>query len=252
MPTRDRQRRVMLGSIGISVVLHVALLSLMFYAIRAVITPQGAREQISETTTISVQRRVPTPPVRPRTPRRHVRPAPAAARPAPRHELARQVTFAPPQPPQRQRATIVSVLARDRAQFANEVAQLNKGDDPRAIPTIDPASAQSASKSYAFDAHSTQGDQHGNGIISPVRSWQDRGQDCYYARYTYTYPSGAMEDGNIVWPVCFDPASDPFHEPPHPMPFPLPVAGYELPKGTQLPPLEKSVYDRWAAGNPSP
>jgi hypothetical protein len=29
------------------------------------------------------------------------------------------------------------------------------------------------------------------------------------------------------------------------MPFPLPLAGYRLPPGTDLPPIEKDVYARW-------
>jgi hypothetical protein len=116
----------------------------------------------------------------------------------------------------------------------------------------DPASAESSSKSYSFDAsHSNRGDAHGNGIITPMRSWQERGLDCCYARYEYTYAGGASEEGTIPWPVCFDPVSDPFHEPPHPMPFPLPQAGYSLPPGSELPPLEKQVYDEWAASNTS-
>lgn len=245
--TRDRHRRVMFWSAITSAVLHVVILTLLFYAFARTIVPKGAHEQTSETTTISIQKRVAPPPEPKR--RVHVRPVPASARPPARHELAKETLNAPAQPPARPHNAAVSSLTRDQAAFANEVAQLNKGNDPHAIPTIDPASAESATKSYAFDPHSTSGDAHGNGIISPVKSWQDGGRDCYYARYEYTYPSGAMEDGNIPWPVCFDPASDPFHLPPHPMPFPLPIAGYTLPPGTQMPPLEKSVYDEWAAGN---
>ena len=245
---RDRRRKAMLWSAIASAALHVVILSLLFYAFERVIVPRGAREQVTETATISV-----TQPARPKSqPKRHVhrRPTPASARPPARHELARESIQAPAQPPQVPHSTAVSSITRDRATFAREVAQLNKGNDPHAIPTIDPASAESPSKSYAFDPHSTtSGDSHGNGIITPVRSWQDRGRDCYYARYEYTYPSGAMEDGNIPWPVCFNPATDPFHLPPHPMPFPLPEPGYALPPGTPLPPLEKSVYDEWAANH---
>lgn len=239
----------MLWSAIASAALHVVILALLFYAYTRTIVPKGAREQISETTTITVTRHVrPRPQPRVAT---HRRPAPASARPPARHELAKETVNAPPQPPQRPHNAAVSSITRDRAAFANEVAQLNKGNDPHAIPTIDPASAESSSKSYSFDPHSTSGDEHGNGIITPVTSWHDGGRDCYYARYEYTYPSGAMEDGNIPWPVCFDPASDPFHLPPHPMPFPLPLPGYTLPPGTELPPLEKSVYEQWAAGNTS-
>ena len=245
--TPGRQRRIMAASAGLSAALHVIVLSLLFFAFRAVITPQGA-EQIGETTTISVEAR----PVATAAPKRHRRPAPpvsARSAPQPRHEIAKQVASAAAQPLPRPRARAVTNVDRDRALFAGEVSRLNRENATRAIPTIDPASAQPSSKSFAFDAASRSGDEHGNGIITPVTSWQDAGRDCYYARYSYTYPSGAMEDGTIVWPICFDPASDPFHRPPHPMPFPLPLAGYRLPPGTQLPPLEKSVYDDWASAN---
>ena len=228
----------------ISAALHLILLTLIFYAFRAILRPQGAREQVSETTTISIQQRAQPQPKRASHAR--AREARLPERSPTRHELAHQAPAAKAQPPPRKHDTVESAIARDRTSFADEVAQLNKGNDPHAIPTIDPATAASSSKSYAFDAHSTDGD-NGNGIISPVKSWQEGGRDCYYARYSFTYPSGAMEDGNIVWPICFDPKSDPFHEPPHPMPFPPPLAGYVLPPGTQLPPLEKSVYEEWAA-----
>ena len=247
--SRDRRRGVMLASALVSAALHVAVLALLFFAFRAILTAPGSRETVSETTAISIERAAPPR----REPKRTVHPhrrqiVAAVQRPAP-HELAREAPEAPPQPPKRRATPETSALSHDRQAFADEVAQLNKGNDPRAIPTIDPSSAQPASKSYAFDAHSTQGEDHGNGIIYPLKSWQDGGKDCYYARYTYTYPSGAMEDGNIAWPVCYDPAHDPFHLPPHPMPFPLPIAGFVLPPGTELPPLEKLVYDEWAASN---
>lgn len=254
METRRRRRRIMAISVALSAALHVLVLSLLFFAFRAVITPQGA-ERIGETTTITVERRAPaTPAPKPRHPRPTPRVRPATQPPAfpaarPVHEIAKQVAAAAAQPLPRRRAATVTTVDRDRALFAGEVAKLNRDNAAHAIPTIDPAAAQPSSKSYAFDAASRSGNEHGNGIITPVTSWQDAGRDCYYARYSYTYPSGAMESGNIVWPVCFDPATDPFHRPPHPMPFPLPLAGFRLTPGTQLPPLEKAVYDEWAAGD---
>ena len=242
----------MVWSAIVSAALHLAVLSFLFYALaRVVMTPRGAGEQVSEKTTISIDA-----PIKPKTaPKHHQRRKPVTLPPPPipmRHELARESVDATPQPPERPHTIVVSRIQRDQASFAKEVAQLNARNDPHAIPTIDPASAESASKSYAFDAgRSSDGQAHGNGIITPVRSWQERGMDCYYARYEYTYPSGASEEGSIPWPVCYDPASDPFHEPPHPMPFPLPVAGYTLPPGTEMPPLEKRVYEDWAASNVS-
>jgi hypothetical protein len=172
------------------------------------------------------------------------------------HELARENPLSTQSQPPPQRVTsklgtvAISRLARDRNSYAAEVAQLNKGDDPHAIPTIDPAARGSSTKDYAMQFGAAQGSDHGNGIITPVQSWKEHGEDCYFARYEYTYPTGAMESGNIVWPICYDPGADPFHQPPHPMPFPLPMLGYELPAGTELPPLEKDVYQQYQAQAP--
>jgi hypothetical protein len=141
-----------------------------------------------------------------------------------------------------------SKIERDQAGFAKEVAQLNKENDPHAIPTIDPGSQESASKDYAFAVPSSlRGSEHGNGIITPTRHWRDNGRDCYYGRYEFTYPDGSEEDGEIVWPFCYDPGADPFTQPPHQIPFPFPLAGFKLPPDTQLPPIEKSVYQQWVA-----
>jgi hypothetical protein len=90
-----------------------------------------------------------------------------------------------------------------------------------------------------------RGDPHGNGIITPTRHWRDNGLDCYYARYEFTNPDGSEEDGDIVWPFCYDPGADPFTQPPHRIPFPFPRAGFKLPPDALLPPQEKSVYEEW-------
>ena len=250
--TRGRRRKAMVWSAIVSAAFHVLVLALLFYAFaRIVMTPEGAGEQVSEHTTISVEAPIKPKPV----PKRHQLRKPVILPPPPapaRHELAKENVAASPQPPERPHPVAVTAIQRDRTAFAKEVAQLNQRNDPHAIPTIDPASAQSASKSYSFDAaRSNDGESHGNGLIIPVRSWHERGLDCYYARYEYTYPSGASEEGSIPWPVCYEPYADPFHQPPHPMPFPLPESGYALPPGTYMPPLEKQVYDEWAASNPS-
>ncbi|MBV8371984.1 MAG: hypothetical protein JOY69_01885 [Candidatus Eremiobacteraeota bacterium] len=241
----------MVWSAIVSAALHLAIVSLFLYALaRLVITPKGNGEQVSETTTISIEvRPSPKPAPKQRIRRAHVQAQAASSAPT-RHEIAKEVAAAPVQPRRIPHIPAVSSIERDRTSFANEVARLNARSDPHAIPTIDPAQAQSSSKTYAFDAaRSSEGGAHGNGIITPIQSWQDHGLDCYYARYEYTYASGASEEGRIAWPVCFEPASDPFHEPPHPMPFPLPQPGYALPPGTEMPPLEKQVYDEWISSH---
>jgi hypothetical protein len=248
-----RRRRALFWSAIASALLHLVILTALFYAVAHVFVPRGAREVVSQTTIVTIKRPAPTPAPTPAPMRvvRHVRQRESAPAATPFHELAKQTVKAPAQaPPPPHRPTLRSRIARDAAGFANEVAQLNKQDDPHAIPTIDPSSRGSTMKSYQFDVASlSQGDEHGNGIITPTQSWRAGGLDCYYGRYEFTYPDGAMESGAIVWPFCYDPGSDPFKEPPHPMPFPLPMSGYKLPPDTQLPPIEKTVYEEWAANS---
>ena len=241
----DRRRRALASSTVASLIVHALVLSVLFSILARTIVPQGSRETISQITVASIERAEPKKPTVSRPKHRlAVKPPPAPTL----HELSKPVPHAAPEPPRRQ-ATLESRLERDQAQFAREVAALNKSNDPHAIPTIDPASQGSTMKSYAFQVPaSLRGDEHGNGIITPTTSWHDHGLNCYYGRYEYTYPDGAEESGSIAWPFCYQPGADPFKEPPHPMPFPPPLVGYVLPSGTYLPPIEKDFYEHWVAG----
>jgi hypothetical protein len=232
-----------------SLVAHAVLLTLLFWAVAHTFIPRGAKETVTATTTISIQRpRLSTPaPAAPRHPARVVVQHEAAPARVPPRELAKIVHVSAPLLP-RHPSAIASRIERDQAGFAKEVAELNRANDPHAIPTIDPGSQESASKDYAFAVPSSlRGSEHGNGIITPTRHWRDNGHNCYYGRYEFTYPDGSEEYGEIVWPFCYDPGSDPFTQPPHEIPFPYPLAGFKLPADTQLPPIEKSVYQEWVA-----
>ncbi len=245
--TLDRRRRALFWSTLASAAIHLIVLTLLFYAVSRLLITRGSKELVSQTNVTTIERLVhPRAAVAPRPHRRIRRQESAPARVAP-HELARAVaTAASPEPPQR--PTVPSTIERDTAGYAKEVAKLNALDDPHAIPTIDPASQGSTMKSYAFNVPSSlRGSDEGNGIITPTQAWRDAGRDCYYGRYEFTYPDGAMESGNIVWPFCFDPGSDPFKEPPHPIPFPLPAPGWKLTSDEPMPPIEKSVYRQWAS-----
>jgi hypothetical protein len=249
--TLDRRRRALFWSTIASAIIHCILILVLSYVAVRLFIMRGAKEVVARTEIVTVQKAaLPTPaPRRPAHPVRQRESAPAIV---PRREIAKTTTLpAPPQPP-RQSRSMPSKIERDESGFAREVAQLNAQNGARAIPTIDPASRESSSKTYAFNVPSSlRGEEHGNGIITPVQSWRQGGQDCYYGRYEYTYPDGAMESGNILWPFCYDPGVDPFKEPPHPIPFPLPLLGYKLPADAQLPPIEKQVYDEWASANGS-
>jgi hypothetical protein len=242
----DRRRRALAVSTVASLIVHALALSVLFAILASAIVPQGSRESVSQITVASIERvQRETPPVRTR--KRRLVVTPPATAPA-LHELSQEKPHAAPEPPRR-RMTVKSQLDRDQAQFAREVAVLNKSDDPHAIPTIDPASQGSTMKTYQFQIPaSMRGDEHGNGLITPTTSWHDRGLNCYYGRYEYTYPDGAEESGAIPWPFCYEPDADPFKQPPHPMPFPPPPVGYVLPPGTDLPPIEKDFYEHWVAG----
>ena len=168
-----------------------------------------------------------------------------------RRELYKEVIAKASPAPQR-RPTVETQIERDRAGFSKEVAQLNQQDDPHAIPTIDPGTQESPTKQYGFSAPSSlRGEEHGNGIITPSKAWRDNGRDCYYGRYEFTYPDGAMENGNIFWPFCYDAGSDPFKLPPHEIPFPLPLPGYKASAEdlAAMPPIEKDVYEKWAGSS---
>jgi hypothetical protein len=251
----DRRRRALLLSTVASAAIHFVVLTLLFYSIAHLIISQGVhqRETVAQTSILTVKKAsVPSPAPR-RTPKREppTRQRPSAPAIMPRQELAKETNqTAPAQPPPRR--NVPSRIERDEAGYAHEVAQLNAQDDPHAIPTIDPSSQESPTKSYSFDIPSSMsGEQHGNGIITPVQSWHEDGRDCYYGRYEFTYPDGAEEYGSIVWPFCFDPEADPFKLPPHPIPFPLPPVGFKMPPDTQVPPIEREVYEEWAASSGS-
>jgi hypothetical protein len=232
-----------------SLALHAVLLTLLFRAIALIFIPRGAKETVTATTTITIQRPPPSTPAppSPRHPARVVVRHEAAPARVPPRELAKVVHVPAPLLP-RHPSAIPSKIERDQAGFAKEVAELNRANDAHAIPTIDPGSQESASKDYAFAVPSSlRGSEHGNGIITPTRSWHDNGRHCYYGRYEFTYPDGSEEDGEIVWPFCYDPGADPFTQPPHQIPFPFPLVGFKLPPDTQLPPIEKSVYQQWVA-----
>ncbi len=244
-----RRRRALFWSTIASAAFHLIVLTLLFYVIARLFVPRGEKEVVAQTTMVTIKKEAaPTPaPARATRPVRQHESAPATTL---RHEIAKETIAPAPHQPARRSPTLPSRFERDEAGFAREVAQLNEQNDPNALPTIDPASRESSTRSYSFDIPSSlRGEEHGNGIITPIESWRREGRDCYYGHYEFTYPDGATESGNIVWPFCFDPGADPFKEPPHPIPFPLPLLGFKLPPDAELPPIEKQVYEQWAAGN---
>jgi hypothetical protein len=244
--TLARRRRVLAWSALASLILNVTILIVVLRIAPRIFGEPHTPEKVSATTLIRMEKPAATPPpaAQPAKPVvTHALPPPPAAAP-PIHDLSHDDVHAPPAPPApRHPSTIESRIVADQRGFADTVAKLNAANDPHAIATIDPGTQESASKSYGFRAPGAASE--GNGIITPSQDWHEHGEDCYYAHYEYTYPDGAEETGNIVWPVCFDPGADPFKQGRHQMPFPLPLAGYRLPPGTDLPPIERDVYAQW-------
>ena len=247
--TLDRRRRALFWSAIASAVIHLIILTLILHEIARLFVLKGEPEVVSQTSIVTIKKQALSTPSPPHE-KHKVRERASAPAITPPHELVKETLQPAPPAPRRPSPSLPSKIERDEAGFSREVAQLNEANDPHAIPTIDPASRESATKSYAFNVPSSmRGDEHGNGIITPVQSWRENGRDCYYGRYEYTYPDGATESGNIVWAFCYDPGTDPFKLPPHPIPFPIPLAGFKLPADTDLPPIEKSVYEQWASAN---
>ena len=178
---------------------------------------------------------IPRPPEQPQKSQRSEQQASPKAEPT---ELAREVPNAPPQTQPakaRQQASLSEVLAQQEAAFAREAQQMNANRAPLSVATIDPNNSPRSDQTYHMDFSGLpHANSHGEGIITSTRAWRDHGYDCYYGHYTYQYPDGSTEEGNIPWPFCFAPSVDPLLRPGSRFPMPFPVAGYRLPPGTPL------------------
>jgi hypothetical protein len=174
---------------------------------------------------------------------------PASKPPEQPKEEARIVQHAAPQPraaPQTQRqATLAEQLAQQQAAFEKQTEAMRASRNPLSVATIDPSQRESSTKSYAMNI---SGIEHatgpGEGLLTPLQSWHDHGYNCYYGRYDWIYPDGAMEHANIPWPFCYAPAQDPIARGIREFPFPLPPPGYRT-SPTDLAPIEQRVYQAW-------
>ena len=231
--------------------MHAVLLTLLFWAVAHTFIPRGAKETVTATTTITIQRPPPATPAP--TPPRHrarvvVRHEAAPAR-APLREAGENRPDSSPSLP-RHPSTIPSKIERDQAGFAKEVAQLNKQNDPHAIPTIDPGSQESATKSYAFTVPSSlRGSERGNGIITPTQRWRDNGLNCYYGalrvHVSRRLDGRAARSSGRSATIR---ATDPFAQPPHADAVPVPASRIQAAPGhATAAAWRKSVYEDWLA-----
>jgi hypothetical protein len=186
-------------------------------------------------------------------------PAPQRAIPHPQAqptELARNTPSGTPvprsAPKKQQQGTLAEELAQQEVAFQHEAQQLNEQHAPLSIATIDPNHRQSATRQYRinFSGNSNLRDR-GEGYYRPLRGWlSDHGLHCYYIEYTWLYPSGGTEVGDIPWPFCYLPSNDPVARHVRQIDILEPPAGYQLPSGTYLWPIEREVYEAWLHGNP--
>ncbi|HUN28568.1 MAG TPA: hypothetical protein VMV65_02075 [Alphaproteobacteria bacterium] len=176
-----------------------------------------------------------------------------AATPRPQEqptELSRQTPTGTPVPrsaPKRAEA-LAEQLAQQQAAFQKEADQLNAKNGPISIATIDPNARESATKSFRMNLSGSMELQgQGYGFLVPLKAWIVNGLHCYMGQYHWLYPTGGTEVGDIPWPFCYRPGDDPIARGEREFPFPLPPAGYQLPAGTYLYPIEKDVYESWIA-----
>lgn len=256
-PDERRPRRTLAMAFLLSMLFHAVLLPLLLWLFSfstLIRPPHGHRGEalIISSTSQKVERR-PVP--RPRS-------VPLAAsharivRSIPRqlHVLARESANAPPQPSRTQRAPtaaqrFIQRLAQEQVAYSQEVTTLNAADNPKSIATLPPRSSASYMKSY-FDESGSSDIFAGHGLLIPLKHWFDGDRSCYYVRYTFEYPNGGSEEGNVPWPICYPRNADPMQEPPHPIDLPTPMPGFRVASGTYLTPLLKFYYDHFQGKPP--
>jgi outer membrane biosynthesis protein TonB len=265
---RQNDRAVMAWSLVVSLAINLAILALSLWlsGLNVLLPKEQEPELAVSTSIIRLEKTVPeahqnfTPPKpQPQEPRQPQQPK-QQTQPQPRHEdrqpraqpteIARIVDHAPPQPKPAKtaahQATLAEQLAQQQAMFNREAQQLREERQPLSAATIDPNQRPAASRSYSMNISGLQhANGPGEGYLTPLQRWIDGGQHCYYGRYDWVYPDGSTEEANIPWAFCFPPNADPIARGIHQFPFPLPLPGYRLPPGTELQPIERSVYSSW-------
>lgn len=218
-----------------------------------VFVPAMQREQfVVSSSSIRIEKKtVPQPKTQSHTlpvPNEQHRAQPARHSAAQPHELSHAVAQAPPQPPRAEhRTTLAETLAQQERNFAHEAQSIHANNHPFSIATIDPNQHSASQHPFQMNVPGSLHASHGEGFLHPLKSWKDRGLNCYYGRYTWYYPGGGSEDADIPWAFCYAPQRDPIAAGKQQFPFPLPLPGYRLPAGTVLQPIEKETYDQWLA-----
>ncbi len=257
---RPHERRLLLWATVLSLLIHALFVPLTAWLgllrLPWLKPPPTQRETVVASTAVRIERRpVPQPrlvqaphPVRgPVAPRPHPieRAAPPPVR---RHEIAREMPSAAPQPPLQhtpptQAPALQQQLADQERTFSQEIARLRARNNPLSLATKAPAPAAAYRRTY-FDVPGHRDLDAVQVELIPLRHWFASTTICYYTRYVAQYTHGGSEEGTIPWPVCYPLDDDRIANPPfvHDIPVPLPPPGYNLPPGTYLTPLLSRIY----------
>jgi hypothetical protein len=255
---RLRRYRGLVWALVLSLAVHFVLVPLLvgLFGLRhALVEPKEATYQVS-----TVLRLLPKPKSqqRPHAHRQRVQAhvQPHAQPPAPSPQPRAETRLAVQPPPRRELVKIderahIAVphlspaidVAQQQAQFQKTIERLRRQSDPVAA-AAGPVATPGAPVRYAFDFHGSVGaSPHGEGILTPVKSWHDGPYTYYYVRYWVQYADGTTETGYVPWPIRYLPQNDPFllHWEHFPLPAPLP--GYALPSDTNAHPLVAFCYE---------
>jgi hypothetical protein len=260
----DRERGLLLWAFVLSILLHALLAPLYGWTgiVRFAPSKPVQKEMVVASTAIRIERRTiavtanrAAPATRAAQPQRATQPVRPGPRPAtPRHELARQVPQATPQPQPTtdhpggrpappEQATLQQQLASQEQRFARVAEQFRSQNNPLSLAPPKQQISAAFHRSY-FDVPGHVQKQAVQIQLIPLRHWYAGATICYYARYVAQFATGAGEDGTIPWPVCYPVNDDRIANPPyvHDVPLPLPPAGFVLPAGTYLTPLLAHIY----------
>lgn len=244
---RFRRYRLLLWCLVLSLVVHFVLVPVLMglFGLRRSIVEPKERVYYATSSSLNVARIA-----KPRPPRRLQRPQPQP-QPQPQQQ--------PQAEPQRREITKVELrgrvavphlshtsqqlnLAQQQAQFEKTIAQLRSQSNP-VVSAARPVQVPGAPKHYTFNFRGSVGTPlEAEGILTPVKHWQQGPYNYYYVQYWVQYADGSTETGYVPWPLRYPPRSDPFVLHYEHFPLPAPMPDYVLPPGTNLHPMVAFCY----------
>lgn len=133
-------------------------------------------------------------------------------------------------------------IAQQQAQFEKTIADLRRESNP-IVSAARPVQTPGAPKRYTFNFRGSVGTPlEAEGILTPVKHWQQGPYNYYYVQYWVQYADGSTETGYVPWPLRYLPQNDPFALHYEHFPLPAPLPDYVLPPGTNLHPMVAFCY----------